>query len=277
MQKVSNIVPYFRKELLPFFEEREVLSFAYISIEYLLGYNRSDCIINSERKINIDTIKKIREIVIELKTKKPIQYILGETKFYGLKLQVNKHTLIPRIETEELVDWILNEKFQTVLDIGTGSGCIAICLAKYSNAFINGIDISEDALFLARKNANLHELKISFSKKDILSTKALKKVDLIVSNPPYVLNSEKQNMDENILNYEPHTALFVSDDNPLLYYKKIIELASKSLTYSGKLFFEVNEKFGREIVKILTDFGFVDIELKKDINDKEMMIKSVWK
>ena len=277
MQKVSNIIPYFRKELSSLFEEREVISWAYLSAEHLLGYSRSDCIIHADSNIDLQILNSLKQIVIDLKTKKPLQYILGETKFYGLKLKVNQHTLIPRSETEEIVDWILKEKFQSALDIGTGSGCIAIALAKHSNAHISAIDISRDALQIAKANANLNNVKLAFSEQDIFQTNRLEKVDLIVSNPPYVLNSQQEHMDQNVLAYEPHLALFVSDNNPLVFYEKIIYLASKSLTSSGKLFFEINEKFGDELIAILIQNSFVDIELKKDVNDKDRMIKAVWK
>ena len=165
MQKVSNIIPYFRKELSSLFEEREVISWAYLSAEHLLGYSRSDCIIHAESNIDLQILSALKQIVIDLKTKKPLQYILGETKFYGLKLKVNQHTLIPRSETEEIVDWILKQKFQSALDIGTGSGCIAIALAKHSNAHISAIDISRDALQIAKANADLNNVKLKFSKK----------------------------------------------------------------------------------------------------------------
>lgn len=277
METLSNIIPYFRKELTPIFEEREVISWAYLSIEHVLGYNRSDCIINPNKRIEAKISYKFLQIIEDLKTRKPLQYILGETTFYGLKLKVNEYTLIPRPETEELVAWILKEDFKSALDIGTGSGCIAIALAKFSNASISAIDISANGLKVAQENAILNNVKVVFTQQDILQTKTLPKVNLIVSNPPYVLNSEKERMQENILAYEPHSALFVTDKNPLIFYKQIANLATKSLTSGGKLFFEINEQFANELIVILTQNGFVDIELKKDINDRDRMIKAIWK
>jgi release factor glutamine methyltransferase len=277
METLSNIIPYFRKELTPIFEEREVISWAYLSIEHVLGYNRSDCIINPNKRIEAKISYKFLQIIADLKTRKPLQYILGETTFYGLKLKVNEYTLIPRPETEELVAWILQEDFKSALDIGTGSGCIAIALAKYSNASISAIDISQNCLKVAQENAILNSVKVVFIQQDILQTKTLPKVNLIVSNPPYVLNSEKEKMQENVLAYEPHSALFVTDKNPLIFYKQIANLATKSLTSGGKLFFEINEQFSNELIVILTQSGFVDIELKKDINDRDRMIKAIWK
>ena len=277
MEKVSNIIPYFRKELSAIFNDREVLNWAYLSIEYLLGYNRSECIIHSEKSIDIRVSDKLKNIIADLKTNKPFQYILGETYFYGLKIIINMHTLIPRPETEELVDWVLKENFNSALDLGTGSGCIAIALAKYSNADISAIDISEQALKIAKENAILNSVKVNWSQQDILGNQSLAKVDLLVSNPPYVLNSEKERMQKNILEYEPHLALFVPDNDPLIFYKKIADIATESLNAGGKLFFEINEYFANELITILTHIGFVDIQLKKDINDRDRMIKATWK
>ena len=277
MEKVSNILSYFREELSAVADEREITSWYYISMEYLLVYNRSDCIINSNQLLNKSQLSKIKQIVAELKTHKPIQYIFGKTEFYGLKIKVNEHTLIPRPETEQLVDWILKENFVTALDIGTGSGCIPIALAKNTDAKVLAIDVSEDALLIAEENAKNNEVEIDFIHQDILQTNYLQKVDLIVSNPPYVLESEKEKIQENVLDYEPELALFVEDKNPLIFYKKIASLAINFLNENGKLFFEINAKFGKETIEMLADIGFVNIELKKDLNDKDRMIKAIKK
>ena len=277
MEKVSNILSYFRQELSAVADEREITSWYYISMDYLLVYNRSDCIINSNQVLNKSQLSKIKQIVAELKTHKPIQYIFGKTEFYGLKIKVNEHTLIPRPETEQLVDWILKENFVAALDIGTGSGCIPIALAKHTDAKVLAIDVSEDALLIAEENAKNNEVEINFIHQDILQTNSLQKVDLIVSNPPYVLESEKEKMQENVLDYEPELALFVEDKNPLIFYKKIASLAINFLNDNGKLFFEINEQFGQETIEILTDIGFVNIELKKDMNDMDRMIKAIKK
>jgi release factor glutamine methyltransferase len=245
--------------------------------EYLLAYDRSDLIIHAKKRIDSNISDKFKQIITDLKTKKPLQYILGETVFYGFKLKVNKYSLIPRPETEELVDWILKEDFSTAIDLGTGSGCIAIALAKYSDKNISAIDISDKALEVAKENAILNKVEVHFSQQDIFKIEKLPKVDLIVSNPPYVLNSEKLKMKQNILDYEPHIALFVPDENPLVFYKKIANLASESLTVGGKLFFEINEQFSSTLIEFLSLNGFVDIKLKKDINDKYRMIKAIWK
>jgi release factor glutamine methyltransferase len=277
VEKVSNIIPYFIKQLSGIADEREIISWACISIEHCLDYNRSDCIIHADKQITTELSDRFKQIIAALKTNKPVQYILGETEFYGLKVIVNKHTLIPRPETEELVDWILKEEFSSALDIGTGSGCIPIALAKNTNAKISAIDVSEDALRVAKRNAVINGVEINFFRQDILKTDALPNVDVIVSNPPYVLESEKELMLDNVLEYEPNLALFVADNNPLLFYKKIGELAAKSLNCKGKLYFEINEKYGNEILEMLRKLGFVDIALKKDVNDKNRMLKATKK
>jgi len=277
MEKVSNILPFFKRELLGFAEQREITSWAYITINHLLGYNRSDCIINANQELSSGMVTEIHQIIKDLKINKPIQYILGKTEFYGLEFKVNKHTLIPRPETEELVDWILQEDFESAIDIGTGSGCISISLAKNSRAKISAMDVSVEALKIARENAQNNQEMIDFIQQDIFKLDTLPKVDLIVSNPPYVLNSEKLKMKDNVIEFEPSSAVFVEDEDPLIFYKKISELAFMSLNDNGKLFFEINEQFGNEIVSMLSHIGFVDIELKKDANSKDRMIKSVKK
>ena len=277
MEKVSNIIPYFIKQLSDIAPDSEIISWAYLSIEHCLDYNRSDCIIHSEQEITSLIANRLKQITTDLKTNKPIQYILGKTDFYGLKLKVNEHTLIPRPETEELVDWVLKQEFSSALDIGTGSGCIPIALAKHTNASIMAIDVSENALEVAKENAILNAVKVKFILQDILQSESLPKVDLIVSNPPYVLDNEKLKMKKNVLDYEPDLALFVANNNPLIFYKKIAQLAFESLNENGKLFFEINEQFGADTIAMLTEIGFVNIALKKDINDKDRMVKATKK
>lgn len=277
MEKVSNIIPYFLNHLSDISNKREIASWAYISIEHVLGYNRSKCIINANNNITDADKEKFFDIVSQLKTNKPLQHILEKTEFYNLTFKVNEHTLIPRPETEELVDWILKEKFNSVLDIGTGSGCIAISIAKNSNTNVSAIDVSKNALEVAMENARLNNVNINFIQQNILETEQLEKVDLIVSNPPYVLESEKKEMKSNVLDFEPHLALFVDNNSPLIFYKKIADLAYCTLNKGGKLFFEINEQFGEQTKSMLKNVGFVNIELKKDINDKDRMIKATKK
>ena len=276
MNILTNILPFFLKEI-DNFSRREIISFAYLSIEKILGFTKSDCILNSNYILSDENISSFEKIIVDIKKNIPIQYILGETYFYNLKFNVNSSTLIPRPETEELVRYILSHNFSSVLDIGTGSGCIAISIAKNSNASIDAIDNSKDALVIAKSNAILNSVDVNFMFNDVFEFSVTKKYDLIVSNPPYVLNSEKKYMHQNVIDYEPHNALFVEDSNPLIFYEKIALIASKNLNSNGLLFFEINEKFGDQIIDLLSKLNFVDIELKKDINGRDRIIKSVFK
>ena len=276
MNKLVNIIPKFLSEINNF-SRREVASFAYLSIEKILGYSKSDCIIHSNQELTNDNIISFENIISDLKQNIPIQYILGEAHFYDLKFKVNSSTLIPRGETEELVQYILLHDFISVLEIGTGSGCIAVSIAKNSNSKITAIDNSIEALEIAKSNAILNSVKINFVLSDVFNFSDTKKYDLIVSNPPYVLESEKKIMDKNVLDYEPHNALFVSDNDPLVYYKEIAKIATNNLNKNGLLFFEINENYSKQIIELLSNLNFVDIELKKDINGRDRIIKSVFK
>ena len=276
MNILANILPFFLKEI-DNFSRREIISFAYLSIEKILGFSKSDCILNSNYILSDEDISSFEKIIVDIKKNIPIQYVLGETHFYNLKFNVNSSTLIPRPETEELVRYILSHNFSSVLDIGTGSGCIAISIAKNSNANIYAIDNSKEALEIAKSNAILNSVDVNFMFNDVFGISVTKKYDLIVSNPPYVLNSEKKYMHQNVIDYEPHNALFVEDSNPLIFYEKIALIASKNLNSNGLLFFEINEKFGDQIIDLLSKLNFVDIELKKDINGRDRIIKSVFK
>ncbi|MFL2567961.1 MAG: peptide chain release factor N(5)-glutamine methyltransferase [Flavobacteriales bacterium] len=276
MNKLVNIIPKFLSEINNF-SRREVESFAYLSIEKILGYSKSDCIIHSNQELSNNNIISLENIINDIKQNIPIQYILGEAHFYDLKFKVNSSTLIPRGETEELVQYILSHDFISVLEIGTGSGCIAVSIAKNSNAKITAIDNSIGALEIAKSNAVLNSVEINFQLRDVFNFSDIKKYDLIVSNPPYVLESEKKLMDKNVLDYEPHNALFVSDDDPLAYYKEIAKIATNNLNKNGLLFFEINEKYSNQIIELLSNLNFVDIELKKDINGRDRIIKSIFK
>ena len=276
MNKLVNIIPKFLSEINNF-SRREVESFAYLSIEKILGYSKSDCIIHSNQELSNNNIISLENIINDIKQNIPIQYILGEAHFYDLKFKVNSSTLIPRGETEELVQYILLHDFISVLEIGTGSGCIAVSIAKNSNARITAIDNSIGALEIAKSNAVLNSVEINFQLRDVFNFSDIKKYDLIVSNPPYVLESEKKLMDKNVLDYEPHNALFVSDNDPLAYYKEIAKIATNNLNKNGLLFFEINEKYSNQIIELLSNLNFVDIELKKDINGRDRIIKSIFK
>lgn len=223
--------------------------------------------------------RKIAEIVDRLKNFEPIQYVLGETDFWGLSFYVNSSVLIPRPETEELIQWVL-ENVGTepvrILDIGTGSGCIAVTLAKkLPLAEVHAWDISEDALDVARKNAENNGTQVIFSQRNILQGQPADEIfDVIISNPPYVTESEKSEMAVNVLDFEPPLALFVPDGNPLIFYEKIADLAINSLKSGGKLFFEINREKGGDVMRLLQKKGFRNIELKKDISGNERMIQA---
>ena len=277
MLYISNIINYFNRELDGYATKNEINSWAYIVIEHLFGYSKADCICNYNQKISKSNFHKIFDIVKELKTYKPIQYIIGETEFFQLKFKLNNSTLIPRPETEELVSWILKHNFSSVLDIGTGSGCIAITIAKLTNSNVDAMDICDKALKIAELNAKINSVNVNFILNDILNTEKMPNYDVIVSNPPYVQKSDILKMNKNVTEFEPHRAIFVDDNNPIVFYRKIASLAIKSLNDGGYIFFEINELYHKEILDLLNKIGFVDITLKNDINDKPRMIKACKK
>ncbi len=224
---------------------------------------------------------QILEILNRLLTNEPIQYILGETEFYGLKFTVKPDVLIPRAETEELVDWIISEEkahCKSLLDIGTGSGCIPISIDKSTNIdLVEGWDISEQALQIARGNATRNDSKVVFSYQDIFAPTGideLSKWDVIVSNPPYVLKVESDLMERNVVDFEPHVALFVPDHDPLIFYRAIARFAAVHLQFHGSLYFEINEAMGEETEKLLSKFGYKDIQVRKDLQGKVRMVKA---
>lgn len=280
------------QELSAIYDEKEIESFFYLLLESYHGEKRIDLALNPEMEMDASQLVKWESALSELKNQKPIQYIIGETEFYGLPFLVNENTLIPRPETEELVEWIVVESRKSaveslkILDIGTGSGCIAISLAKnFPNVEVFAVDVSEKALAVAQKNAENNKVKVNFVNADILRVTNLNELptsnfelpthfDIIVSNPPYVRNLEKAEIKPNVLEFEPHLALFVEDTDALLFYRKIAHLASKNLVQNGKLFFEINQYLGKETVGLLENLGFKSIELKKDIYGNDRMIQS---
>jgi len=278
---IQSTINYIKKELEGLYHTRETESMAYILLEYVLNYSKTQIRLNKAEDISEDHFKQIETYTQELKTCKPIQYILGETEFYDLTFKVNEHTLIPRQETEELVHAIINENQLEglhILDIGTGSGCIPISLAKNSqNTLVSSADISVEAIKIAKENALVNLVDINFFHRDILNWKKFNwdNFDIIVSNPPYVTEAEKNKMDKNVLDHEPHTALFVSDHDPLIFYRAIAEFALLHLKNNGKLYFEINESLGNEMVNLLEQKGFNSICLKSDINGKNRMISAI--
>ena len=276
---------HFFEALKSVHDVNEIESFFFILIEYFHNLKRIDLALNPDFEISDEEVLKWEAIISDLKTEKPIQYSIGETWFYDSKFYVNEHTLIPRPETEELVDWIIKthkskDKIDklAVLDIGTGTGCIPISLKKnIPQAEVFAIDVSEEALKIAHKNAETNQVQINFILQNILETEDLNQnFDVIVSNPPYVRNLEKQEIKKNVLAFEPHLALFVEDTDALLFYRKIAQLALKNLTANGLLFFEINQYLGKETVELLETLGFKNVELKKDIYGNDRMIKCTF-
>jgi release factor glutamine methyltransferase len=284
--KIKEYRTQFIQELTSMYDAGEAESFFYLILEEKQQLKRIDLALQPDLVFSASVIVVWNSILEQLKKEIPIQYLLGKTSFYGLDFEVNENVLIPRPETEELVDWIISNN-QTIskssdlkiLDIGTGSGCIAISLAKnIPNAQVFAIDVSEKALATAKRNAILNEVNVTFIEQNILETLDLKQeFDIIVSNPPYVRNLEKEEIKKNVLDNEPHLALFVEDHNALIFYRKIAELAQKNLSNSGQLYFEINQYLGKEMVELLEKMDFKNIELRKDIYGNDRMMKAVFR
>jgi release factor glutamine methyltransferase len=276
------------KQLNKIYSTNETEAISLLTISEITTLSKASIKAFPERELTAEQAESFKNILTQLLTGKPIQYILGITEFYGLPFKVNPNVLIPRPETEELVEWIITEgerlkvkgeRFSgNILDIGTGSGCIAISLKKnLPEAQISAIDISEGALKTAQENAELNTVNVNFILTDILHIKSeieIPKSDIIVSNPPYVTLEDKKQMHTNVTDFEPHTALFVPEDDPLLFYRAIADFALTNLTPGGLLFFEINESLGKETVQLLQDKGFINIELRQDMSGRDRMIKA---
>jgi len=281
--KIKQYRDQFIQTLSPIHGEDEAESFFYLILEEKQQLKRIDLALQPDLVFSDDEILVWNTFLEQLKLEIPVQYLLGKTNFYGLDFEVNENVLIPRSETEELVEWIIeSQKLKgesqklRILDIGTGSGCIAISLAKnIPNAHVFAIDVSEKALATAKKNAALNKVDIRFINQNILETEDLgEQFDIIVSNPPYVRNLEKAEIKKNVLDNEPHLALFVEDTDALIFYKKIAELAQKNLSQNGLLFFEINQYLGKEMIDLLQELTFKNSELRKDIYGNDRMTKS---
>ena len=276
---IQDFKRHFFLELSILYPETEIQSFFTILVEFKLHLSRIQLALEHNFELDRDDLDFLENALLKLKNQIPVQYIVGETAFYGLLFKVDKNVLIPRPETEELVEWIVQNHKKSeslkILDIGTGSGCIAVSLAKnLPNAKVFALDISEEALNVAKNNAEFNQVTIDFIPADILTIEKLPDTfDVIVSNPPYVRESEKDLMQQNVLSNEPHIALFVENENPLLFYDKIAELAKNHLTENGVLYFEINQYLGAETVDLLESKGFKNIELKKDIYGVDRMVK----
>lgn len=279
IRTIKDIRSFLSGELHGIYPEPEINALASIIIKTLPQAEKLHQIYDPGVAVDAADIILVRKIIRELKEGKPIQYILGTTDFYNCIIRVNETTLIPRQETEELVDMVIreNRKFTgNILDIGTGSGCIAVALAKnIPGASVSGIDISGDALIVAMENGKLNNVLVEFRQEDILNPGGIltSGQGIIVSNPPYVRHSEKALMNRNILDFEPPEALFVNDSEPLVYYISTLKMAEKILLPEGKIYFEINETMGEEMINLLETFGYSGIGLFKDINGKDRIIR----
>ena len=267
------------------YSESEIHVLGMLILEKLTGFSRIWLLIHKELKLNDEQNIIASQYPERLKNHEPIQYILGETEFYGLKFKVNPSVLIPRPETEELVEWVkpphppkggFLSGTPTLLDVGTGSGCIAVALKKkFPSANVSAMDISPEALALAKENAALNEVNIEFIQDDILHPAATdRKWDVIVSNPPYIPASEQRYLHKNVTDFEPHLALFVQDNDPLIFYRKIAEFALSHLTAGGRLYVEIHQSLGRQCCQLLESMGFQSVELRKDLSGNDRMISS---
>ncbi|HVS91651.1 MAG TPA: peptide chain release factor N(5)-glutamine methyltransferase [Mucilaginibacter sp.] len=286
MNSLKDVSQTFRQDLTNLYDVNETDSLFRMAIEEVTGFSSSKIKAFPELELSESQVKAIQKILTELKTGKPIQYILGHTEFYGLTFKVNPSVLIPRPETEELVEWIISSvgikrlAVGSLLDIGTGSGCIAISLKKHLPHFtVYAVDISAQALEIASENASLNDVEIEFIQTDILNlppkSPILGKKKVIVSNPPYVTVKDKIEMHQNVTEFEPHTALFVPENDPLIFYKAIIDFARESLEVGGWLFFEINENYGEQIVELLNHNLFNNIVIRKDLSGKDRMIRAI--
>lgn len=283
---MRNILLFIQKELDGLYSNSEIKSLSFLILEFVCKKEKQILLRDKDNEISQKERIQILEIIKELKVYRPIQHILGVSEFYGLPFIVNKDVLIPRPETEELIELILNSLSPcdsvNILDIGTGSGCIAISLSKHvKNSNVYAIDISSHALKIAKQNASLNHVAVHFSKEDVLSESPesiihQRRWDIIVSNPPYIVPSEKEKISPNVLNYEPHQALFVPEDSPLLFYKKIADIGTTHLREKGILFFETSALFGKATAEMLQAKNYREVQLLKDMSGNDRMIKAYF-
>ncbi len=279
--------PYYihiRQELSGYYADNEASAMAKWILTDVFNLSTFDLYAGKDMNFSADMMSRAADILERLKRYEPLQYIIGETSFDGLTFEVSPAVLIPRPETAELVDWIVSDHGQSgvrILDIGTGSGCIPVSLAKkMKDAVVAAWDISPAALEVARRNAERNGVAVNFSQVDALQPLApaladASQVDVLVSNPPYIGESEKQTMERNVLDWEPELALFVPDDDPLLFYRRIAEIGLDILAENGMLYYEINQLYGPETVRLLEEKGYKQIELRKDLSGNDRMIKAV--
>ena len=283
--KVSDVFSFYLSVLEDKYESSESKSFLYILFEHYFKFSKLDFVKEPDYRLSESELLKIHFSVKELLKNKPIQHIIGSVNFCGFVFKVSPDVLIPRPETEELVELIvedckdLDQKI-SILDIGTGSGCIAISLSKkIVDSHVQAIDVSEEALKVASENSKINQANAEFTKLDVLNESeimTLPQFDIIVSNPPYIRNSEKSLMQKNVLDYDPEKALFVSDDNPLIFYKTIAELGLAHLNKNGRLYFEINEAFGSETSDLLKGLNYSTIKIYKDFRGKDRFVSAVY-
>ena len=280
--KIGALAEQYKIELESVYGEEEAAALFGLSAEHVLGLSPVKLKMAKDTSVSFVDLQKLLSILNDLRIGKPIQHILGVAHFYGSVFEVNENVLIPRPETEELVDWIIHDhtpirmKNLKVLDIGTGSGCIPISLKNYLPDYdVVGLDISPEALSVAERNAELIGVDVVFIEANILNYQTDVKFDVIVSNPPYIRELEKQQMHDNVLAHEPHLALFVKDDDALIFYQAIADFALTNLNLTGHLYFEINEYLGEEMIEMLVNKGFKNIALRKDMQGKDRMIMAM--
>jgi release factor glutamine methyltransferase len=275
--KLKDLKKDFITKLAITYPNEEILSIFKILCEEYLNMSPTKLLLAGEELVSSKQVDMFSKAIIKLLNEEPIQYILKRTSFYGLEFICTPSALIPRPETEELVDWIVkSEKNEiTILDIGTGTGCISVSLANHNFFVVDALDVSISALDLAKQNAKKNNVDINFIEADILDYTSKKQYDLIVSNPPYIRNLEKKKMQNNVLNFEPSLALFVEDDDPLVFYTSILDFANSNLSEKGSVYFEINENFSEEMKTLLYSYGFIEIELKKDSFGKNRFVRGL--
>lgn len=276
---MNPIVYYIKQKLHGYYPDSEIVSMAKLLLTQVFGMSVIELYAGKDTSFSENERKRLEDILIRLQKYEPLQYIIGVEDFYGMTFEVDRNVLIPRPETEELVDWVIREhagRKIRILDVGTGSGCIAIALAKnLKEAEVTSWDISEGALQVAGRNCRRNGVEVRLEQKDVLQfTPAGEQFDVIVSNPPYITEKEKVEMGANVLEWEPETALFVPDDQPLLFYRQIAALGRRLLSSQGKLYFEINREYGRQTIDMLEELGYQNMELRKDISQNDRMIKA---
>lgn len=276
---MNPIVYYIKQRLHGYYPDSEIVSIAKLLLTQVFGMSVIELYAGKDNSFSANEQKQLDDILIRLQKYEPVQYIIGVEDFYGLTFEVDPNVLIPRPETEELIDWIVQENKSAglrVLDVGTGSGCIAVSLAKnLEDAEVTAWDISEGALQVAARNCRRNGVDVRLEQKDILQLSSSdRQFDVIVSNPPYIAMKEKADMEANVLDWEPGLALFVPDEKPLLFYRKISELGLEMLKPGGRLFFEINRAYGKQVVQMMSALGYRNVELKKDISQNDRMIKA---